>query len=1074
MSSANKEQLLAISSTGGVILEAGAGSGKTFVIIEHIVNLVEKILADLDLSAPQVSKVLQGRLRKLVVMTFTKKAAREIKTRILLRIQSLSEQDLKWKLVEDQIDELVVTTIHGFCFLLIQKQLIPYVSSASQIISDERYRSKMTGLLDQFFEQKLSSECAETIDLQMATRKEKLVTAFCSIFSDPSTRLAWRSHQNELSSLSEEVFFTQYFRIQNLDLLLNPPDLIEVKKHETKKWFEFLVAWREVFSKEIRWKGLLNHIETLFLDFKGMRAPKKGSVGPEITEFFEQIKVLKKQLLKHKNSIDSSLDKTYQPHISQWREYLFDIFRTLEKRLLYSKDLVFSDLEYYVYLALEDPDLQMAISSQFDYCIVDEFQDTSFVQFEIMSRLVNLNWKRLFCVGDAKQAIYGFRGGELAVFNQCKEVMPTQLSLSNNYRSANEVIDFNNKFFNFVLPAGEEYEGLETQREVEFSSQTFPEGKDHSEGEVGHFTLSLPSLANKLDSDTVADLEAQGILHTIEILQQTYPGDEIAILYSRLTPLKFLIEKLIAANIGFNAEIKIPYNEDPILNLFGSLIEGLFIDTNPAEFVKFRVDRALSRFGSHGAFNLDEQKIFLNDIDTYGHYFAFVNFLNRHGISSSRFELNLNRIKDIIYSAKDESESILKIFKSFGKNEVKVPFRFGDKPERVSILTAHSSKGLEFDRVIVAGIYSNGRKIANRDIFGKLPGSFKWQIPGDSGKDLETLEFILEKIQAEKKEFAENKRLFYVACTRAVNGLYYVDLAGDAKKISLSKNSWIQAFQKFRQSFNGMIDKEIATAEINSIETKKIEKLPLVHRDDLGVTVGATAIHDLLVFPEVSVTRLLELLNCPRKFQFMNVLQLPVPTDEVASIKREDSKKAISSAERGTHLHSVIEEYFSSGRKETILDRLNQSKIKNFLLEEFNSGNFDNFVSERELKFSFLSGVINGIPDLLLEKNGQVAEIWDFKSGLLDEYSMQRYWAQLAIYGLAVFNLGLADQNQILSVKLLMLDQQESLKRDLSYNDCLEQSSVLVDQIKKRFDANTEHCQYCEYQTFCKGEDQIW
>ena len=75
-------------------------------------------------------------------------------------------------------------------------------------------------------------------------------------------------------------------------------------------------------------------------------------------------------------------------------------------------------MEYLVYRGLLNKESQKKVSDVYKYFIIDEFQDTSEIQFDILKMLCGKNYQSLFCVGDQKQAIYGFRGGELGVFSR--------------------------------------------------------------------------------------------------------------------------------------------------------------------------------------------------------------------------------------------------------------------------------------------------------------------------------------------------------------------------------------------------------------------------------------------------------------------------------------------------------------------------------------------------------------------------------------------------------------------------------------------------------------------------------
>ena len=99
--SPNSEQKLAIESNKGALLSAGAGSGKTFVIIHHILFLLDEIYENLDTDLPMEirEKNIARKISEIVVMTFTRKAAGEIKARIKKEIDTLAI-DSKWQLIQ--------------------------------------------------------------------------------------------------------------------------------------------------------------------------------------------------------------------------------------------------------------------------------------------------------------------------------------------------------------------------------------------------------------------------------------------------------------------------------------------------------------------------------------------------------------------------------------------------------------------------------------------------------------------------------------------------------------------------------------------------------------------------------------------------------------------------------------------------------------------------------------------------------------------------------------------------------------------------------------------------------------
>ena len=118
----NPEQKDAIEHFGGVLLSAGAGSGKTFVLVEHIIFQLkdfQKKISSKEMMDSEIRKFLSS----VVMMTFTKKAAGEMATRLYLRIQTEQEVDPEnieyWEAVAKNLNHLYVGTIHGFCYKLI-------------------------------------------------------------------------------------------------------------------------------------------------------------------------------------------------------------------------------------------------------------------------------------------------------------------------------------------------------------------------------------------------------------------------------------------------------------------------------------------------------------------------------------------------------------------------------------------------------------------------------------------------------------------------------------------------------------------------------------------------------------------------------------------------------------------------------------------------------------------------------------------------------------------------------------------------------------------------------------------
>lgn len=125
---------------------------------------------------------------------------------------------------------------------------------------------------------------------------------------------------------------------------------------------------------------------------------------------------------------------------------IFQIFLKYFKYIKQNNSLYFDDLQLYLYQLLRDnEEVSNKLNANFDYILVDEFQDTDYIQFQILKLLRKTN-KQIFVVGDPDQSIYGFRGArfennaDFLSYFQAKELL-----LSENYRSCQKILDAANR-----------------------------------------------------------------------------------------------------------------------------------------------------------------------------------------------------------------------------------------------------------------------------------------------------------------------------------------------------------------------------------------------------------------------------------------------------------------------------------------------------------------------------------------------------------------------------------------------------------------------------------------------------
>ena len=214
-------------------------------------------------------------------------------------------------------------------------------------------------------------------------------------------------------------------------------------------------------------------------------------------------------------------------------------------------------------LALGDDDnptdLALYLDNSIHHLLIDEFQDTSIQQFQLLSKLVQ-GWlpnegKTLFVVGDPMQSIYRFRAAEVGLFLRAKQqgigsVHLTPLELSSNFRSTATIVDWVNQHFQAIFPQQDDIES----GAISFHPSMHVKPADDKSAVVA---FEYP---NRLE-------EAKALVECVRTELEAYPDDEIAVLVRSRTQLTDIVQALREANIPFqgvemDSLAKLPHLKD--------------------------------------------------------------------------------------------------------------------------------------------------------------------------------------------------------------------------------------------------------------------------------------------------------------------------------------------------------------------------------------------------------------------------------------------------------------------------------------------------------------------------------
>ena len=312
----NDEQLLAIEHSGGVLLSAGAGSGKTFVLVEHIIYLFNEFCKKNEqLEDISFSKEIKSYFAEIVLMTFTKKAAGELFLRMkkrfaqgLVRAENDLEEQPRWKWEEAQLalPYLYIGTIHGFCYRLITQGYIKGFTGDEEMISDLEFQTKIDSLVESWIK-KSFDDLGENGYEHFILNKKALKRNFKEVFSDTDIRIMWSNVESRSLTKEEGIEWVA----KAVNLLIGQPwegfsiDANQYRPDSKKvpQWFLFLESAEQATKNNQSAFSLLLNLKNLFESVSRFPSVKKGKVEDEVYDFFQSLKKIREFIKAHFDDI---------------------------------------------------------------------------------------------------------------------------------------------------------------------------------------------------------------------------------------------------------------------------------------------------------------------------------------------------------------------------------------------------------------------------------------------------------------------------------------------------------------------------------------------------------------------------------------------------------------------------------------------------------------------------------------------------------------------------------------------------------------------------------------------------
>lgn len=474
--SVNQEK--AVNAKGNILVSAAAGSGKTYVLTERVVKLLSD--TDNEISADS-----------LLIVTFTKAAAAEMKSRISKRLAEecrAHPENLHLKEQNLLLSTAKICTIDSFCIDLLKSNFQHLGISPQFSVADENDLSAlkfeiMSKTLSRFYANpdetfdKLSTLCgnySNSLESMLLGLYEKS----CSM-PFPEIWLKKLKDSYNYKNINENIFVNLLFE-KATNILVDALEkanqfLFEIQPFADSDYFVSAndcvlnISTLLEYAKEKKWDLLYNGC----LNFqKPFTISKKKS----LTEINDYVKTVNDDLFKNITSIANSMCCSFDAVseslkeqsllVEKISEILLEFNDKLNEKMLENNSFSFSAIEQlalkllceYQNDSVVPSRISKDICAQYSNVLVDEYQDTNSLQDALYYAISDCG-KNLFMVGDVKQSIYGFRNANPENFLNKKENYPEYLGdnspakifLSSNYRSRDGVCDYINFFFENIM-----------------------------------------------------------------------------------------------------------------------------------------------------------------------------------------------------------------------------------------------------------------------------------------------------------------------------------------------------------------------------------------------------------------------------------------------------------------------------------------------------------------------------------------------------------------------------------------------------------------------------------------------
>ncbi|MBT7468883.1 MAG: UvrD-helicase domain-containing protein, partial [Candidatus Cloacimonetes bacterium] len=854
----------ALDLTTNKFVSACAGAGKTFALSKRYCQILDSFAQNPENNLG---------VKNILVITFTKKAAAEMADRIYKDLNKLLHGEKIAELKEHNINldenlnnasetykrklrssfsENNISTIDGFCSLILRENadimgLDPKFKTQDEVDEKRHFEETMNDFIE-----KLSNDFSQDLE-QLLTKLSlyQIKQYFTYLYDKRGFTKNWIDF---ISTSSKSVIwknwvekFTPKFDIDDsskrIAEIINFQNCKKTKDDKSVIFFDKLSHAFQSFQKSKNHakncQQLIHKIIIPFFMTKGL-SYRKSFDGKQMNwkntnscknykqgckRLIESIDISENQV----NSTPSDTDFKAIPILKTLLKLFTEFTQKIEEKQKKLNYLSFNDIILKTRELLQDNEnIRQKYANKFKHIMVDEFQDTNDLRWDIVKLITqdkngNLRQNGLFIVGDKKQSIYRFNQADVEVMNRAEIALNSLISFNDNYRSSNDFIDcVINPIFSKLMPLNPK-----NSFEAEFEPTVFKKSDNTSEEIIKKTDVVCTIQATYSENETeyIPALNAAfAVKKILKWAEESNLKEEIVIgvLMRKFSNIHHYLTAFQRYNIPFEIEggkglfqqqeiadlfhfVSVLINPLDDIALVGLLRSPFFaIDDNQINSLSKREkNEPIFTFMKHTesfqkiintienwkteaqilSLDILIQNILSEDYREFGY---FSELIGKQRVA------NIDKILNLLHELSLDGSSLHNIYiflKYQIEHEKGTAQAVFPSSAKVRILTIHKSKGLEFPAVIIPEMNASSQKGTSSIVHSRFDGKIEIGITLRDKNENPNKTGVLKAIKDREKaeEEAENKRLFYVAVTRAK---YKIAFLGDYKKNGRASKNW--------------------------------------------------------------------------------------------------------------------------------------------------------------------------------------------------------------------------------------------------------------------------------------------